>query len=116
MFNKNINTQSKKSLLIEKLKPNKLSKKNIYVMAIFLGILMLSSIGLTITSATKGAEISYLEKQKMVAREEMEELSSKVVSSTSLSQVAQAAPELGLIKPDNIVYLNGEVASVASLR
>lgn len=90
-------------------------KKMIYIMGVFLGILMLSSIALTIASATKGAEINYLEKQKHMARQEMEELTSQVVTSNSLSQVSEAASELGLVKPNNVVYLNREV-SVASLQ
>ncbi|MBX4206162.1 hypothetical protein KW795_03110 [Candidatus Microgenomates bacterium] len=91
------------------------SKKVFYVYGIMLSILVLSSIALTIASATKGAEISYLEKQKKEARLEQDELLSKVITGTSLSQISSEAQQMGLVKAENIIYLN-HPEIVASLR
>ena len=71
---------------------------------------------LTVIAGTKGAEINYLEKQKATLKTEQEELTSKLVSQVSLAKIAEKSESLGLVKPQNIVYLNNQLPPVATLR
>ncbi|MEK7526605.1 MAG: hypothetical protein AAB546_03945 [Patescibacteria group bacterium] len=105
---------------MNRLKPVEIEKKSsrkplLVVYGVFAFLLVISTIVLTIASTIKGSEISYLEKQKQQLKLENEELISKTVSSSSLTQISAASGELGLVKPQTIIYLNHE-ASVASLR
>ncbi len=85
------------------------------IFGIFASLLVVSTVVLTIYSTIKGSEISYLEKQKQQLKLENEELIGKTVSTSSLTKISAASAELGLVKPQTIIYLNHE-ASVASLR
>ncbi len=97
------------------LEPKKRRSKIGLVYLIFLGILVLSSVGVTIASTIRGSEISFLEKERQALKLENEELTAKTLSTSSLSQLSQASVSLGLVKPQTVLYLNTE-APVASLR
>jgi len=97
-------------------KYKKMKRKRIVITyVIVLGILMLASIIVTIASATRGAEISYLERKRHQSKQTYEELSSQLITSTSLTQVSSQASQLGLVKPSQIIYLDN-ADQVASLR
>ena len=58
-----------------------------------------------IASSTKGARLLELEEEVGALERENRELTSKLVSNTSLLLVEEKSQELGMIKPENVVYL-----------
>lgn len=65
--------------------------------------------------ATKGAELVYLEQKADRLTAENKEIESKLVAGSSLTKVSDKAVELGMVKPDNIVYLTSEAPVAAKL-
>lgn len=68
-----------------------------------------------IEQAAKGAELVYLEQKADRLIEENKDLNSKLVAGSSLSKVSVKANEVGMVKPENIMYLTSEAQAVAQL-
>lgn len=89
------------------------SNRYIYICLFLLFIVF--SVFISIQGATAGNELTELEEGIRDISKENQELSKKLVESSSLYEKANEAEKRGFVKPTNIVYLDGEV-SVATLR
>ena len=74
----------------------------------------MSSIFLTIESATTGVEVSRLEKTETDLSNQKRGLEEVLVKSLSSSTLQEKSTELGFVKPTDLVYLS-QVAPVAKL-
>lgn len=75
-----------------------------------MGILLVSSVILTIDTATSGAEIAMLEKTQSNLIQENSTLTDSLVKFSSLNSADEKAKELGFSQPGNIVYLSQKEA------
>lgn len=87
--------------------------KKIVLMSI-VAVLAISSIFLTIESATIGMEVSKLEKTEAALSNQKRDLEEVLVRSLSNSTLQEKSTELGFIKPIELVYVS-QVAPVAKL-
>lgn len=71
-----------------------------------LGGLFLTTVFLAIASASSGAKLQEIENENAILEEENRAITQRIVSESSLSQVAKKAEELGFTKPEEIVYLS----------
>lgn len=81
-----------------------------YGLWIVVGILLVSSVILTIDTATSGAEIAMLEKTQSNLIQENSTLTDSLVKFSSLNSADEKAKELGFSQPGNIVYLSQKEA------
>ncbi len=89
------------------------SAKN-YVLITVCGILVATSVFLTIETATSGAEVANLDKTTAELTNQKRVLEESLVKGISMSQLQEKSVELGFVKPENLVYVSG-VAPVANL-
>ncbi|KKS80020.1 MAG: hypothetical protein UV56_C0030G0005 [Candidatus Woesebacteria bacterium GW2011_GWC1_43_10b] len=82
-----------------------LGQKIPFLVIVLLGVLMSAVVLVVIASSTKGARLLELEEEVGALERENRELTSKLVSNTSLLLVEEKSQELGMIKPENVVYL-----------
>lgn len=87
--------------------------KNIILISI-VAILAVSSIFLTIESATTGVEVAKLEKTEADLSNQKRDLEEVLVKSLSSSTLQEKSTELGFVKPTDLVYLSS-AAPVAKL-
>ena len=73
------------------------------------GILAISSIFLTIESATTGAEISTLQKTESQLLTQQQDLQQALVQNLSVNSVQEKSAELGFTKINTLVYISGGV-------
>lgn len=78
--------------------------KNIILITI-VGVLAVSSIFLTIETATTGVEISKLEKTESQLLAKKRDLEGSLVKTLSATQLQEKSTELGFIKPAELVYV-----------
>jgi len=86
---------------------NKHKKKYVLYFAVFAVVVIILNVYLAILSASKGSELLTLEEQSEKLIVENRDLSAEVVFETSLKDLSGKADELGMKKPDEIVYLSG---------
>jgi hypothetical protein len=81
--------------------------KNIKKMALGMtfAVLALSSIFMTIETATSGVEIASLQKQEVGLQEEKRSLEESLVKSLSLGDMEDKSVEMGYTKPAALVYV-----------
>lgn len=79
-----------------------------YFIGVILGILVLATVFVTIETSAAGAELAVLEKEEALLNKERVELKSKIVRSTSLSKISEAAKDLDLKKVSKIIYITEE--------
>ncbi len=85
-------------------------------MKILLGIsavLLLITVLTAVVVSAKGSEVVALEKSIQKYDQENRELSEKIVNSNSLNKLATQSESLGMIKPEKVLYLQGENPTVA---
>jgi len=75
-------------------------------------VLAVSSIFLTIETATTGVEISRLEKTGSTLTDQKQVLDGSLVKTLSIAQLQEKGVELGFVKPENLIYV-AEVVPVA---
>lgn len=75
------------------------------ILLTILGVLAVSSILMTIESATGGVEVSNLQKQEMVLSDQKRQLEDDLVKSLSISQLEDKSATLGFVKPTSLVYV-----------
>lgn len=80
-------------------------KKIIYIV---IASLFSLTVFLAIGSSGKGAKLQSLESEIRKLEEENRDLTTTLVSNSSLTQVEEAVSSLGLVKPKAVVYLNRE--------
>lgn len=91
----------------------KVSLRNVILMSVC-GILALSSIFMTIETATSGLEISKLEKTEAELSNQKKDLEESLVRTLSVSELQEKSSGLGFTKPTNLVYV-APTAPVAKL-
>lgn len=62
-----------------------------------------------------GAEVAKLESEESAISEQIQNYKEQIMSKSSLIEVGNKAGELGFSKPQNVVYVAGESATVAKL-
>lgn len=87
----------------KKVRPIRFEKKN----AIWLLVFMLFSLQVffAVQTSSAGADISNIEEEVGRLQKENEELSIKLISSTSLTKLSQESEKLGFKKYENTLYL-----------
>ncbi len=82
-------------------------KKNFknYLLFGMLGLLALSSIFLTIETATTGLEISKMEKSEKDLARQKSELEQTLVRTLSMGELQEKSSGMGFTKPSNLVYI-----------
>jgi len=80
--------------------------KNIkkYVLIGVCAILAVSSVFMTVETATSGVEVSSLQKEEAQLSDKKRSLEDKLVKTISLSQLEAKSKDLGFIKPATLVY------------
>lgn len=98
-----------KTILIKNLEKSKVfGLKITSFFGAILGILVVATVFVTIETSAAGVELSMLEKEEALLYKENVELRSKIVQSTSLSKVNEAAKDLDLKKASKIIYITEE--------
>jgi hypothetical protein len=80
--------------------------KNITIL--FLGGLIVLTVFFAIKASSQGANLVDLEEESSRLVQENQELKDKIVKSTSLSQIAKQAENMGMVKPENYVYMSNQ--------
>jgi len=95
---------------------NKVSVKNIknYILVIVCGILIVSSVLMTIDTAASGAEIANLQKTETKLSDQKRVLEEGLVKGISMSDLQQKSIDLGFVKPETLVYVSGQDTSTAA--
>jgi hypothetical protein len=84
------------------------------VLVATVAVLAVSSVFLTIESATTGLEVSKLEKNEADLINQKRDLEETLVKSLSIADLQQKSNELGFVKPANLVYVT-DLKPVAKL-
>lgn len=71
-----------------------------------LGTLAVANVLIAVTTSTKGSEVISLEQQISELEAESNLLKSQIVKNSSLTTLSKREEELGMTKPENIIYLN----------
>ena len=105
---------------LRNLKRNKIKEtKDLGRKKYLFGFLLLAfvsiSVLVTIQGVTSGNELTELENEAIEINKQNHKLSQQLIEYSSLYDKSKEAQLLGFEKPENIVYIGGEVA-VASLR
>lgn len=106
---------------IQKNKYKSRSVKSIrnYILIVICGILAVSSIFMTIETATVGSELAKIEKTQNLLSNQKRDLDETLVKTLSITELQQKGADLGFVKADNLVYVstgeNLETASVVKL-
>lgn len=86
-----------------------------YVLFVVAGVLAVSSIFMTVESATSGVEVSNLRQREIELAAERRNLENTLVRSLSMSDLEQKSSEMGYVKPANLVYVSDSKEAVAKL-
>jgi hypothetical protein len=84
----------------------KKSGQNIkYVLIGVCGILAISSIIMTIETATSSAEVASLQKEEATLADQKMSLENSLVKSLSMGELQTQSAEMGFVKPGTLVYV-----------
>lgn len=86
----------------------KTGKLQNYVLIAVCAILAISSIFMTIESATIGMEMSKIEKTQSQLANQKRDLEETLVRTLSLAELQQKGAEMGFVKADNLVYVSSD--------
>lgn len=104
-----------KRLKIQRIvKNNKLKVPKKQILWLSCSLLLVSCVFLTIQGASTGAQLLVLEEEKLGLVAKNQELSAKLIESTSLLKAGEVAEELGFSQPGETIYIR-EKESVANL-
>ena len=84
---------------------NSMKNLNKYVLIIFCGLLIVSSVLMTVVSATSSAEVSNLQKKEAQLSDDKRNLEDTLVKTLSMNQLQEKGNELGYGVPENLVYV-----------
>jgi len=76
-----------------------------YILIGVCAILAISSIFMTIETATGSAEVASLQKEEASLADEKLGLEDNLVKSLSMNQLQAQSAEMGFVKPSNLVYV-----------
>lgn len=106
MKRKNVQQKNKINFNLKRLKT--------YVLGGTCGCLAITSVFLTIESATSGAEIANLQKKESTLLTQQQSLQESLVQALSINSLQEKSNELGFTKIGTLVYITG-AESVARL-
>jgi hypothetical protein len=86
-----------------------------YVLFVVAGILALSSVFMTVETATSGVEISKLRQKENILSMEKRSLEGTLVKSLSVYDLEQNGSQMGYVKPTMMVYVSQSQEAVAKL-
>lgn len=86
-----------------------------YVLFAVGGLLAISSILMTVETATSGVEVASLREKQSELSMEKRNLENTLVRSLSMSDLEQKGIEMGYVKPMNTVYVSESKEAVAKL-
>jgi cell division protein FtsL len=78
-------------------------------------MLVVTSVFVSISSASKGSELMEIEREMQDMSARNQQLKMEMISGTSLKYIAERADELGMVRPEKIMYLNQETMKSSSL-
>jgi len=101
---------------IEK-KNNKVTARSFqkYILFAVAGILAVSSIFMTVETATSGVEVSSLRQKESELAMEKRNLEGSLVKTLSMNDLGQKGNEMGYVKPATMVYVSGSPEAMARL-
>jgi hypothetical protein len=76
-----------------------------YILIGFVGILAISSVFMTVVTATSGAEVSVLQREESVLADQKRTLENTLVKTLSMNDLQEKSVGLGYEKPVNLVYI-----------
>ena len=92
---------------------NKFKNKKSYILIALFLVLSVSSVFMTIETATSGMEVAKLQKQEAVLLAQKRDLQESLVKTLSVSELSEKSSDLGFVKPENLVYVSSvETASL----
>lgn len=94
-----------------------MKKHNYILIGLFL-VLSVSSIFMTIETATSGMEVSKLQKNEALLLTQKRDLQESLVKTLSVSELSEKSADLGFTKAENLVYVSASenvAESVAKL-
>jgi hypothetical protein len=86
-----------------------------YVLFILAGVLAVSSILMTVETATSSVEVSNLRQKEAELSMEKRNLENTLVRSLSMSDLEEKGNELGFAKPSSVVFVSNSEEPVAKL-
>jgi hypothetical protein len=86
-----------------------------YVLLAIVGILAVSSVFMTVESATSGVEVSNLRQKENQLILEKRNLEETLVRSLSINDLEDKSSEMGFGQPSTMVYVSGSQETVAQL-
>jgi len=92
-------------VLIIRIKIQKMKNIKKYMLIFFLGAMAVSSILMTVATATSGAEVANLQKEQARLADQKRYLESTLVKTLSMDQLDEKSGSLGYVKPANLVYV-----------
>jgi cell division protein FtsL len=96
---------------MSKLKNNKLFLITVFMFVVFIS----SSVIVSISIASEGSKFLSLEDEINKVETENRDIRSQLVKEDSLTKLSEKVEEMGLSKPEKIIYLNEEKPLVAKL-
>jgi hypothetical protein len=81
------------------------SKIRNYILIGVVSVLAISSIAMTIETATSGNEMSKLERTRRELINQKEDLEESLVKAMSLGELQEKSLDLGFTKPQDLVYI-----------
>jgi hypothetical protein len=76
-----------------------------YILISFLAALAVSSVAMTVVTASSGAEVSNLQKEEVILSDQKRYLEDTLVKTLSMDQLQEESGSLGYVKPVNLVYV-----------
>ncbi len=77
-----------------------------YILIVVFGILVVSSVLITIDTAATGAEVANLQKTESKLTDQKRVLEESLVKGVSMAELQQKSIELGFVQPANLVYVS----------
>ena len=86
-----------------------------YILFAVAGILVISSVFMTVETATSGVEVSNLRQKEVQLSAEKRNLEGNLVQSISMNDLTQKGNEMGYVKPTSMVYVTQTSEAMARL-
>lgn len=86
-----------------------------YILFTVLGVLAMSSVFMTVETATSSVEVASLKQKEDTLSLEKRNLENTLAKSLSMSDLEEKSTEMGYTKPANMVYITGSKETAAKL-
>lgn len=107
----------KRTNLVKQNKVKKVEKRSVtkYILLTVVGALAISSVAMTVETASSGVEVAALREEESRLVSEKRNLENTLVKSLSMTDLEVRSGELGYAKPTDTVYISGSKENVAQL-